>query len=146
MVKTEQTEIKELEFVDDSVELLKDCASRDSCTSSASIATNSGPCKKGNDDVVALASDYTTSNLKVQGFAIHVGPNVDKDHNVGSLPTGNCDSVEWSKLTQESISFGFTRCTTLKSGDYANVDMGANLLKACSCSLCLKGDLNLYFL
>ncbi|KAJ8769680.1 hypothetical protein K2173_005283 [Erythroxylum novogranatense] len=138
---SEQTEIKEPEFVDDSVELVKYCASRDSCTSSASIVTSSGLCKKGNDnEVVVLASDDTTSKLKVQGFAVHVGPNVDRDHRVGSLPTSNCDLVEWSNLpeSQESISFGFTRCTTLKSSDYANLDKGADLLKACSCSFCLK--------
>ncbi|KAJ8765512.1 hypothetical protein K2173_014634 [Erythroxylum novogranatense] len=137
----DQIEIKESELVCDSLELVKGCASRDSCASSGSIATSSGQSKKRSDEEVGLTSDATTSNLIRQWFTtVHSGPGDLKDHSVVNLATSNCDSVEWSKLpeSQESISFGFTRCTTLKSDDYANPSKGADLLKACSCSCCLK--------
>ncbi|OAY35863.1 hypothetical protein MANES_12G136900v8 [Manihot esculenta] len=110
-------------------------ASRDSSASTGSMPTNSWSCKKYSDDEGGLTSDVKQSNPEG-----HVGTGVDKVLGVGMLPTTKYGSVEWSRLpmSQGSKSFELKRCTALKDDGYANLSAGADLMKACSCSFCLK--------
>ncbi|KAI9166253.1 hypothetical protein LWI28_028863 [Acer negundo] len=61
----------------------------------------------------------------------------DKDPGVVS---GKCGSTEWSRLpkSQRSRSFQLERCVGHKGDHCANLNAGADLLKDCSCSFCLK--------
>ncbi|KAK0608078.1 hypothetical protein LWI29_025231 [Acer saccharum] len=64
----------------------------------------------------------------------------DKDPGVGSVVSSKCGSTEWSRLpkSQGSRSFELERCVGLKGDHCANLNAGADLLKDCSCSFCLK--------
>ncbi|XP_021678425.2 uncharacterized protein LOC110663445 isoform X2 [Hevea brasiliensis] len=110
-------------------------ASRDSSASTGSMPTNSSSCKKDSDDEGRLTSDVKQSNPEG-----HVGTGVDKDLGVGILASSKYGPVEWSRLpkSQGSKSYELDRCTALKGNGCANLSAGADLMKACSCSFCLK--------
>ncbi|XP_031283091.1 uncharacterized protein LOC116141744 [Pistacia vera] len=97
-------------------------ASRDCCVSSVLMPTCS---KKGCEEGVG-AQVGRVSN--------------DKDVGVGRLASSKCGSIEWSRLpkSQGLKSFELERCAGLKDDGCVNLNVGADMLKDCSCSFCLK--------
>lgn len=93
-------------------------------------------------------SDSDDTLEEGQGFA-EVGctlnencRNEGEDLGVGRLASSEGGCIEWSRLpkssSQSSRSFELERCLGLKNG---GVNLNADsILKACSCSLCLKGS------
>ncbi|TYJ08245.1 hypothetical protein E1A91_A11G061000v1 [Gossypium mustelinum] len=67
--------------------------------------------------------------------------NDSKDLGVGRLASSEGGCVEWLRLPKSSSqgfrSFELERCVGLKN-DGSNLNAGADMLKACSCSFCLK--------
>ncbi|KAH1079949.1 hypothetical protein J1N35_019710 [Gossypium stocksii] len=67
--------------------------------------------------------------------------NDSKDIGVGRLASSEGGCVEWLRLPKSSSqgfrSFELERCVGLKN-DGSNLNAGADMLKACSCSFCLK--------
>ncbi|XP_050204392.1 uncharacterized protein LOC126654541 [Mercurialis annua] len=117
-------------------------ASRDdnSCESIGSMSSK----KVTNDDNV---NDGGEGGLFIEEKQSNSGGHVctsvvDKDPDGIKLGTsGQCGTVEWPKLPMSrgsSRSFELDRCTALKRDGCANLSAGADLLKACSCSFCLK--------
>ncbi|XWS33303.1 hypothetical protein CRYUN_Cryun22dG0070000 [Craigia yunnanensis] len=66
----------------------------------------------------------------------------DKDLGVGRLASSKGGCIEWSRLPkstlQSSRSFELDRCVGLKNDGCMNLNAGVDMLKACSCSFCLK--------
>ncbi|KAH7520619.1 hypothetical protein FEM48_Zijuj08G0164200 [Ziziphus jujuba var. spinosa] len=123
-------------------------ASRDSCLSSGSMPTCSGPCKKDGygagenyqDYEERNTSDVTQGNLVREGLATLVCKNNEDCVAVGKLAASKYGSIEWSRLpkSQSSKFHELGRCTALKGEVYGNLNAGDDLLKSCSCSFCLK--------
>ncbi|KAB2002331.1 hypothetical protein ERO13_D11G056300v2 [Gossypium hirsutum] len=67
--------------------------------------------------------------------------NDSRDLGVGRLASSEGGCVEWLRLPKSSSqgfrSFELERCVGLKN-DVSNLNAGADMLKACSCSFCLK--------
>nr|KJB40394.1 hypothetical protein B456_007G061500 [Gossypium raimondii] len=67
--------------------------------------------------------------------------NDSRDLGVGRLASSEGGCVEWLRLPKSSSqgfrSFELERCVGLKN-DGSNLNAGADMLKACSCSFCLK--------
>ncbi|XVE83169.1 hypothetical protein DITRI_Ditri16bG0066200 [Diplodiscus trichospermus] len=68
--------------------------------------------------------------------------NEGKDLGVGRLASSKGGCIEWSRLpnssSQSSRSFELERCVGLKNDGCMNLNAGVDMLKACSCSFCLK--------
>ncbi|XP_022751060.1 uncharacterized protein LOC111299847 [Durio zibethinus] len=68
--------------------------------------------------------------------------NEGKDLGVGRLASSKGRCIEWSRLpkssSQSSRSFELERCEGLKHGGCMNLNAGIDMIKACSCSFCLK--------
>ncbi|EEF29244.1 hypothetical protein RCOM_0662170 [Ricinus communis] len=108
--------------------------SRDSCTSTGSMPANFWSSKKGSDDDEGR-------HVKRSNSTGHVCTSVvEKDLGIGNLARSKCGAVEWSsgQKSHGSRSFELDRCTALQGDGCANLNAGADLLKACSCSFCLK--------
>ncbi|XP_022740057.1 uncharacterized protein LOC111292107 [Durio zibethinus] len=64
------------------------------------------------------------------------------DLGVGRLASSKGGCIEWSKLpkasSQSSRSFELERCVGLKNDGCENLNASVDMLKACSCSFCLK--------
>ncbi|XP_065859030.1 uncharacterized protein [Euphorbia lathyris] len=109
-------------------------ASRDSWESIGSMLECSWYGKKDCDEQGRRLS----SDVKQKSPAINVSTSVEKDLGVGRLANGLFRSVESSMLPK---SFELDRCTTLKGDDHGCANFsagGADLLKACNCSFCIK--------
>ncbi|KAK2655813.1 hypothetical protein Ddye_008865 [Dipteronia dyeriana] len=108
--------------------------SRGGCVSSVSIPNKD--CEGGERRFVsdAILPDDVHEELLVGCVS------GDKDPGVGSVVSSKCGSTEWSRLpkSQGSRSFELERCVGLKGDHCANLNAGADLLKDCSCSFCLK--------
>ncbi|GMI68665.1 hypothetical protein like AT5G65120 [Hibiscus trionum] len=69
------------------------------------------------------------------------GRNEGQDLGVGRLASSKGGCIEWSRLpkpfSQSSMPFELERCVGLKNDGCTNSD-GDGMLKACSCSFCLK--------
>ncbi|KAJ6929354.1 hypothetical protein NC652_013288 [Populus alba x Populus x berolinensis] len=111
-----------------------------SCTSSGSVHTTSGPCTKDSDGEGKFTSNVMLINPVGQALVGGASANDDNDSGVGRLAREICGPVEWSRLptSQGLKSFESEKCTTLKGDVCANLNAGADMLKACSCSFCLK--------
>ncbi|XP_065873279.1 uncharacterized protein [Euphorbia lathyris] len=113
-------------------------ASRDSCDSTGSMPACSWSGKKDCDEEGRLSSD-----VKQKNTAINFCTSVEKDLDVVKLANSLCGSFESSMLpkSQGSKSFELDRCTTLKGDGHGCANFsagGADLLKACNCSFCMK--------
>ncbi|XP_021274592.1 uncharacterized protein LOC110409547 [Herrania umbratica] len=68
--------------------------------------------------------------------------NEGKDLGIGRLASSKGGCIEWSRLPKSSLqssrSFELERCVGLKNDDCVNLNAGVDMLKACSCSFCLK--------
>ncbi|KAI9166197.1 hypothetical protein LWI28_027842 [Acer negundo] len=108
--------------------------SREGCVSSVSIPKKD--CDGGERRFVsnAIFPDDVHEELLVDCVS------GDKDPGVGSVVSSKCGSTEWSRLpkSQVSRSFELEHCVGLKGDHCANLNAGADLLKDCSCSFCLK--------
>ncbi|KAK9272984.1 hypothetical protein L1049_003364 [Liquidambar formosana] len=121
-------------------------ASRDSCVSSASMPTCSGPSDGECYGVGASCQEDAgriggTQNSLVPGAsASNVCKNNGKDLGIGNLASSKCGSIEDSRLgkSQGSKFFELERCTGLKGDGSFNSSEAADFLKACSCPFCLK--------
>ncbi|KAF5737978.1 hypothetical protein HS088_TW13G00871 [Tripterygium wilfordii] len=112
-----------------------DDASRDSCASRGTLPTHSeGNSQDGED------KEVIGSNPGLEGLVSPVFNSENKDIGFGRFAANKYGSVEWSRLrnAQDSKSFELERCTGLKSNTCVNLEAGDDLLKACSCSFCLK--------
>lgn len=117
-------------------------ASRDSCPSSGSMPTGSEPSEsegynfgeKCQDDDQIIASDVTQ-----KGPSLGSCGNDGKGAPVVDMPN-RYGSVDFSRFaeSQGSKSFELGRCTGLKNDACSNLNVDANMLKACSCPFCLK--------
>jgi hypothetical protein len=146
---------------DDSVQLVKGDtvqqsvvevgdAKGDSCMSSVSMPTCSGPCQKDRcevggkcqDEEGRLTSGVTQSKTIHEGLVMRVCKDDENDIGDGKLGSSNYGSVEWSRLpkSQSSKFHELERCTGLKGDGCDNQNAGAEFLKGCSCSFCLKGN------
>ncbi|XP_062149170.1 uncharacterized protein LOC133857832 [Alnus glutinosa] len=144
---------------DDSVQLVKGDtvqqsvvevgdAKGDSCMSSVSMPTCSGPCQKDRcevggkcqDEEGRLTSGVTQSKTIHEGLVMRVCKDDENDIGDGKLASSNYGSVEWSRLpkSQSSKFHELERCTGLKGDGCDNQNAGAEFLKGCSCSFCLK--------
>ena len=119
-----------------------------SCTSSGSVHTSSGPCTKDSDGEGKFTSNVMLINPVGQALVGGASANDDNDSGVGRLAREIRGPVEWSRLptSQGLKSFESEKCTTLKGDVCANLNAGADMLKACSCSFCLKGNCKPCFL
>jgi hypothetical protein len=97
---------------------------------------------KDSDDEGKVTSNVMLINPVVQGLVGGASTSDDIVSGVGRLASDKCGSVEWSRLpnSQGLKSFELEKCTTLKGDVCANLNAGADMLKACSCSFCLKGN------
>jgi len=118
------------------------------CASSGSVHTSSGPCTKDSDDEGKFTSNVMLINPVGQALVGGAFGNDDNDSGVGRLARERCGPVGWSRLptSQGLKSFESEKCTTLKGDVCANLNAGADMLKACSCSFCLKGNCKPCFL
>ncbi|XP_041008636.1 uncharacterized protein LOC121252873 [Juglans microcarpa x Juglans regia] len=143
---------------DDSVQTVKDDAvpqsvleagdaSRDSCASSILLPACSGSCKKDHcgaggkcEDGEGHSSGVIQSKMASEGFVTRVCKENENDIGVGKLALSNYHSIEWPRLpkSQSSKFPELERCTGVKGDVCANLNAGANILKGCSCSFCLK--------
>ncbi|KAM0971263.1 hypothetical protein ACFX13_019478 [Malus domestica] len=124
----------------------------DNCSSIASISKCSGMSKKDccggggkcQYDKPGHISEVNQSGPLYEGLVTVVRGNNEKDLGGGKVATTKYDSNEWSRLPRSqscSKSHEFKkleRCTTLKGGGSADLNVGDDLLKDCSCSFCLK--------
>ncbi|KAK2655808.1 hypothetical protein Ddye_008860 [Dipteronia dyeriana] len=108
--------------------------SREGCLSSVSIP------KKDCDDGERRFFSNAILPDDVQAELLVGCASGDKDPGVGGVVFSKCGSTEWSRLhkSQGSRSFELERCVGLKGDHCANLNAGADLLKDCSCSFCLK--------
>ncbi|KAL5818174.1 hypothetical protein ACOSQ3_022073 [Xanthoceras sorbifolium] len=106
--------------------------SREGCVSSVAVP------KKDCDGQRRFVSDAMQNDVREDLLVSCVSG--DKDPAVGSVVSSKGGSTEWSRLpkSQGSRSFELERCTGLKGDCSANLNAGADLLKDCSCSFCLK--------
>ncbi|KAJ9670053.1 hypothetical protein PVL29_026546 [Vitis rotundifolia] len=116
-------------------------ASRDSCHSSGSMPTGSEPSEsegynfgeKCQDDDQIIASDVTQKGPSVGSCGNDgKGAVVDMPNRYGSVDLSRFAESQGSK------SFELGRCTGLKNDACSNLNVDANMLKACSCPFCLK--------
>ncbi|KAB5548141.1 hypothetical protein DKX38_011547 [Salix brachista] len=147
LVADRPSDIKEASnFIDGSVDLVKSSGTGTqsigevSCASSGSMYTSSGLCVKDSDDEGKVTSNVMLINPVVQGLVGGASTSDGIVSGVGRLARDKCGSVEWSRLpnSQGVKSFELEKCTTLKGDVCANLNAGADMLKACSCSFCLK--------
>lgn len=147
VVADRPSDIKETSnLIDGSVDLVKSSGTGTqsvgevSCASSGSMYTSSGLCVKDSDDEGKVTSNVMLINPVVQGLVGGASTSDDIVSGVGRLASDKCGSVEWSRLpnSQGLKSFELEKCTTLKGDVCANLNAGADMLKACSCSFCLK--------
>ncbi|KAF8377289.1 hypothetical protein HHK36_030664 [Tetracentron sinense] len=134
-------------------------ASRDSCISSILVPTGLGQCNKSGYSpsfkvgeefrdkegrVTDVTSNYTESCPVNEGLTDHVFRNDDKElGGDGGLASNESNSIGFSRPFKSlgSKLFGLERCTSLNGDGPANTSAGVDLLKACSCSFCVKGVL-----
>ncbi|KAF5747367.1 hypothetical protein HS088_TW05G00088 [Tripterygium wilfordii] len=112
-----------------------DDASRDSRVSRGTLPTYSeGNSQDGED------KEVIGSNPGLEGLVSQVFNSENKDIGFGRFAENKYESVERSRLqnAQDSKSFELERCTGLKGNACVNLEAGDDLLKACSCSFCLK--------
>lgn len=116
--------------------------SRDSCASSASIRTTSGPGKTKYDEG-NFTCDTKQSTPVTQEFISQVCSSDHSNPGIGKFAAAKHGAVEWSRLQKShgARSFELDRCTALKGEGLANLKAGSDLLKACSCSFCQKGNM-----
>jgi hypothetical protein len=119
-----------------------------SCASSGSVHTSSGPCTKDSDDEGKFTSNVMLINPVGEALVGGASANDDNDSGIGRLARERRGPVGWSRLptSQGLKSFESEKCTTLKGDVCDNLNAGADMLKACSCSFCLKGNCKPCFL
>ncbi|CAK7334593.1 unnamed protein product [Dovyalis caffra] len=111
-----------------------------SCASSGSMYTSFGLCAKDSDDEGKVTSSVMLNNPAVQVLVSGASTSDENVSGVGRLASDKYGSVEWSRLpnSQGLKSFELEKCTTLKGDVCTNLKAGADMLKTCSCSFCLK--------
>ncbi|KAF8411490.1 hypothetical protein HHK36_004042 [Tetracentron sinense] len=126
----------------------------DSCISSVSVPAVSGKCDKARcspsliveeqfkDLTGGVTADLTsneTGSYLVNGESTHVFRSYGKELSGGDLASNKSSSIGCSEPSKPSGSkFELGRCTGLNGDGRANTSVGVDLLKACSCSFCLK--------
>ncbi|KAJ7945384.1 DNA-directed RNA polymerase subunit beta [Quillaja saponaria] len=121
-------------------------AAKDSCLSSVLVPTCSGSYKencsglgeKSQSDENILTSGVTEGRSLIKGLVTHAQGNDDMDR--GKLTSSKFGAIEWSRLpVSNSSKFpGLERCVGLKDDGSENPFAGADDLKNCSCTFCLK--------
>lgn len=124
----------------------------DNASSIASIAKCSGMCKNdccggGEKCQYKKAGHISEINQSVppyEGLVTVVHGNDEKGLGVGKVAATKYGSNEWSMLPRSQSCSKvhefekLERCTALKGGGSADLSVGDDLLKDCSCSFCLK--------
>lgn len=122
-------------------------ASRDNCVSTVSVPTCSVPCDGDCDgiggsiqeDEGKVTSGIAYSNLVHEVSDTTICGNDGKD--AANLTSSKCESIECSRMANSSgyKFFELERCTASKGDGSSNSSANFDLIKACSCSFCLKG-------
>ncbi|XP_057481580.1 uncharacterized protein LOC130768523 isoform X1 [Actinidia eriantha] len=129
-------------IIDNVVEVVD--ASRNSCLSSILIPVASESCAvvEGNcsKDEERVTPEVAQSNPRGEEFVAHVCKKDGKDVGADNPTLGKHGSVECSRLpeSQGSGYFKLDKCIGLKGNGSSNSSAGVDLIKACSCSFCVK--------
>ncbi|GAV84741.1 hypothetical protein CFOL_v3_28183 [Cephalotus follicularis] len=112
---------------------------RESCVSSVLVPECSTLCLKEGEGRISV--DVTQrSNVAHKGGLVSCVGSSNEDLGVGRLAWSKYGSIEWSRLprSQGSRSFVLERCAGLQANGCANLNAGADFVRACSCSFCMK--------
>ncbi|GFZ18599.1 hypothetical protein Acr_27g0003380 [Actinidia rufa] len=129
-------------IIDNVVEVVD--ASRNSCLSSILIPVASESCAvvEGNcsKDEEIVTPEVAQSNPRGEELVAQVCKKDGKDVGADNPTLGKHGSVECSRLpeSQGSGYFKLDKCIGLKGNGSSNSSAGVDLIKACSCSFCVK--------